>query len=149
MTFTQSMRDCRPAYRRMPEYTAQPARRPELCAAPAPGSAGSRYTRCSPRRWHWPWQDVPPVRRPPYINLAIAQHNTGKLDAAEENLKKALAIDPDHPVANNEYAIVQRRTGRFAEARKTYERILAKPPAFIPARKNLAILCDLYMKDFA
>lgn len=84
----------------------------------------------------------------PYINLAIAQQNTGKLDAAEESLKKALAIDADHPVANNEYAIVYRRTGRFAEARKTYEKILNKHPAFIPARKNLAILCDLYMNDF-
>ncbi len=84
----------------------------------------------------------------PYINLAIAQQNTGKLDAAEENLKKALAIDPDHPVANNEYAIVYRRTGRFTEARNTYEKILNKYPAFIPARKNLAILCDLYMNDF-
>lgn len=84
----------------------------------------------------------------PYINLAIAQQNTGKLDAAEENLKKALAIDPDHPVANNEYGILYRRTGRFSEARKTYERLLGKYPAFIPARKNLAILCDLYMNDF-
>lgn len=84
----------------------------------------------------------------PYINLAIAQQNTGKLDAAEENLKKALAIDADHLVANNEYAIVYRRTGRFDEARKTYEKILNKYPTFIPARKNLAILCDLYMNDF-
>jgi Tfp pilus assembly protein PilF len=84
----------------------------------------------------------------PYINLAIAQQTTGKLDVAEENLKKALAIDPDHPVANNEYGILYRRTGRFAEARKTYERILNKYPSFIPARKNLAILCDLYMQDF-
>ncbi len=89
-----------------------------------------------------------PQSTAPYINLAIAHQNTGKLDAAEDNLKKALAIDPDHPVANNEVAIVYRRTGRFAEARKTYEKILNKYPAFIPARKNLAILCDLYMKDF-
>lgn len=84
----------------------------------------------------------------PYINLAIAQQSTGKLDAAEENLKKALAIDPNHPVANNEYGILYRRTGRFAEARKTYERVIDRYPAFIPARKNLAILCDLYVKDF-
>jgi len=65
-----------------------------------------------------------------YINLAIAQQDLGKFEAAEENLKKALAIAPEHPVANNEYGILYRRTGRFAEARKTYEAVLKKDVAF-------------------
>ncbi|MCK7509907.1 MAG: tetratricopeptide repeat protein [Desulfobacterales bacterium] len=78
----------------------------------------------------------------------MAQQDVGRFEAAEENLKKALAINADHPVARNEYGILYRRTGRFAEARKTYEDTLRKYPAFLPARKNLAILCDLYMKDF-
>lgn len=83
----------------------------------------------------------------PYINLAIAYQKVGDLAAAEENLKLALAINPDHPVANNEIGLLYRRTGRFAEAKTAYERTLVKTPVFLPARKNLAILCDLYMND--
>lgn len=83
----------------------------------------------------------------PYINMAIAYEKLGKMDLAEESLKHALAINPDHPVANNEYALLLRKTGRYAEAKKRYEKILAKYPDFMPARKNLGILCDIYLND--
>ncbi len=83
----------------------------------------------------------------PYINLAIAYQKLGNMAAAEENLKKALAINPDHPVANNEYGLLYRKTGRFSEAKMAYEKTLVKSPFFLPARKNLAILCDLYLRD--
>jgi tetratricopeptide (TPR) repeat protein len=88
-----------------------------------------------------------PGQAAPYINLAIAYEKIGKLTAAEENLKKALDINPDHPVANTEYGLIYRKTGRFAEARKSYERALARYPGFLPARKNLGILCDIYLRD--
>jgi len=83
----------------------------------------------------------------PYINLAIAYGKTDDLGQAEENLKKALKLNELHPVANNELALVYRRTGRFKEARTTYEKVLAKYPAFLPARKNLGVLCDIYLQD--
>lgn len=88
-----------------------------------------------------------PGHAAPYINLAMAQHKVGDLKAAEDNLKKALEIDPDHPVANNEYALICRKGGRFGESRQHYERTLRKYPGFLPARKNLGILCDLYLQD--
>lgn len=83
----------------------------------------------------------------PYINIAMAYQEIGEMERAGENLKKALEINPDHPVANNEYALLHRRSGRYIEARELYERLLRKYPDFLPARKNLGILCELYLND--
>lgn len=83
----------------------------------------------------------------PYINIAMAYMKLGKLEKAEENLKLALAINPDHPVANNEYALLYRKTGRYAEARQLYVKVTEKYPEFIPARRNYGILCELYLDD--
>ena len=83
----------------------------------------------------------------PHINLGIAYARSGDLMHAEESFGKALAINPDHPVANNELGIVYRREGKFAEARAAYERALTVAPTFHFAHRNLAILCDLYLMD--
>ena len=83
----------------------------------------------------------------PRVNLGIAYGKLDELEKAEEVLKQALAINPTHPVANNEYAMLLRRTGRFSEAKQRYETVLAAYPDFQPARKNLGILCDLYMNE--
>ena len=83
----------------------------------------------------------------PYINLAIAYSETGNIKDAENILVKAIKINPTHPVTNNELALVYRKTGRFSKAKETYENILKNYPQFLPARKNLGILCDLFMND--
>lgn len=83
----------------------------------------------------------------PYINLAIAYEKTDQLPAAEASIKKALAIAPNDPAANTEYGLIFRKTGHFADARKHYERALERYPGFLPARKNLGILCDIYLRD--
>jgi Tfp pilus assembly protein PilF len=85
----------------------------------------------------------------PHINMAIACRRLGKLEQAEEHLKTALDLVPDHPVAGNEYGLLCREAGRFDEARTIYEKVVARFPDYYPVHRNLGILCDLYQNDLA
>ncbi len=90
-----------------------------------------------------------PEMTAPRINVAIAYRRINKPEQAEQHLKKALESIPGHPVASNEYGLLLRKAGRFAESRQVYEKSLARFPEYYPIHKNLGILCDLYLKDSA
>jgi len=82
-----------------------------------------------------------------HIDLGIAYGQIGDHERAENSIKKALQLNPRHPVAYNELGILYRKTGRFESARKSYESALEVYPDFHFARRNLAILCDVYLGD--
>jgi Flp pilus assembly protein TadD len=82
-----------------------------------------------------------------HIDLGIAYAHTGDLDKGEASLLRALELNSRHPIAYNELGMVQRRKCQFTAARSSYEKALALSPAFHYARRNLAILCDLYLAD--
>ncbi|TNF38493.1 MAG: tetratricopeptide repeat protein [Gammaproteobacteria bacterium] len=83
----------------------------------------------------------------PYVNLGMAYIKKGDNKQAEQYLHQALALDLAHPVANNELGLLYRKVGRFDDARKAYTNALTEHPDYLPVRKNLAILCDIYLRD--
>lgn len=84
-----------------------------------------------------------------HVDLGIAYARAGDLDQAEASLNRALELDPLQAAAHNELGLVERRKGEFAKARVDYEAALAESPDFRSAHRNLAILCDLYLGDYA
>jgi tetratricopeptide (TPR) repeat protein len=84
----------------------------------------------------------------PFVNIAIAYNKLGNTKAAEDNLIKALKLDIGHPVANNELGLLYRKTGRFNAARTAYQNAIKQHPDYLAAKRNLGVLCDIYIHDF-
>lgn len=91
--------------------------------------------------------EISPEVSAPHINLALAYSKIDKSELAEAHLKIALNLISGHPVASNEYGLLLRKAGRFEEAKNIYEQSLLVFPDYLPVRRNLGILCDLYLNN--
>ncbi len=83
----------------------------------------------------------------PYVNLGMAYSRAGEDKKAKRRLLKALRLDIGNTSANNELGLLSRKSGSFGSARAFYQNALKKHPDYLPARKNLGILCEIYLQD--
>ncbi len=84
----------------------------------------------------------------PYINIAMAYNKLDDTKNAEENLISALKLDIGHATANNELGLLYRKAGKFNAARTAYQNAIKEHSDYLPAKRNLGVLCDLYMHDY-
>lgn len=81
----------------------------------------------------------------PHVNLGITYYRSGRLEQAEQALRRALDLNPSRADAYNHLGIVLRYRGRFEEARAAYEQALKLDANYSYAYLNLGILYDLYL----
>ena len=84
----------------------------------------------------------------PFVNLGMAYNKLDEKQLAEDNFIIALKLDIGHSEANNELGMLYRKAGKFNAAKTAYENAITANPAYLPVKKNLGILCDLYLHDF-
>lgn len=99
----------------------------------------------------------------PYLNLGLAywqqalQASTDQeltrqahIDQAEQALQKAADLDQAlSATALMQLGILYRYTGRFEAAKTAYDRAIQLQPDLVNAYKNRAVLCDVFLQDFA
>lgn len=71
------------------------------------------------------------------LDRAIADHGAGRLAEAEAGYRELLQIDPRHPYANNNLAVLLRGQSRFEEAITFYRNAIAASPDEAAFRSNL------------
>jgi Flp pilus assembly protein TadD len=122
----------------------------------APGRATSDFTRALALMRSDPTQAILefqlmtqsyPDLPGPYSNLGVLYRNANQLAEAETSLAKATERASWDAQTWTEYGVTLRQAGKFAEARKAYEKAIEVNPSYAPAHRNLGVLLDLFIDD--
>lgn len=83
----------------------------------------------------------------PLLNQAILLRKKGRLEEAQDLLKKSMMSQTQNPRVFNELGVVNRELGNFKQAKSAYETAIRLAPGYDRAHYNLAVLADLYLND--
>ena len=73
------------------------------------------------------------------VQIADLDMRSGRLDKAEENNRRAISLDPNHYVAQNNLGNILRHTGRIAEAVRHFALAFQLNPTDATVTLNLAM----------
>ena len=73
--------------------------------------------------------------------LAEAEHGVGELEAAAAHAGRTLAKAPNHATANLVFGLIAMENGRYADARRAFERATATDPLLLKAHYQLSLAC--------
>ena len=84
-----------------------------------------------------------------YINLGIISEQLNRPTEALDAYLAAVSLAPENIAALNRLALLYRRQGNFSSAEQHYRRALGVNPEHAGTHRNLGILYDLYLGNFA
>ena len=73
-------------------------------------------------------------------NLAIKNHQEGRLDVAQEFYNQVLKINPDHSVAHNNLGVIFDNLGKYQKAKECYEKAIEINSNYVDAHYNLGVI---------
>ena len=74
------------------------------------------------------------------FNLAVKNHQEGRLDVAQEFYNQVLKINPNHTDVNNNLGVLFQNSGDFQKAKECFEKAIEIDPNYVNSHYNLGVL---------